>query len=89
MLSTLGALKTYIIMNKNIIDERISSISKMRKEIKRLEKALLQADSRESENEVRKTLILKNMAMRNTVNRLQAAIDVAVEIDEYIHSLRP
>lgn len=84
MLSMLEELKLYVIMKKNIIDVRISSIGEMRKEIKNLEKALLQADSKESEKEIRKLLIEKNTAMRNVVNRLQAAIEVSIEESEYI-----
>ena len=87
MLSRLGALKLYVIMNKNIIDERISSISKMRKEIKRLESALLGAESKEAEKKIRQTLIDKNISMRNIVSRLEASIEVSIEASEYIQSM--
>lgn len=74
-------------MNKNIIDERISSISKMRKEIKRLESALLGAESKEAEKKIRQTLIDKNISMRNIVSRLEASIEVSIEASEYIQSM--
>lgn len=84
MLSRLGALKLYVIMKKNIIDERISSISRMRKEVIKLEKLHVQAQTSEEKKEVLMAMIEKNEAIHLTTTRLLASIAVALEIDNIL-----
>ena len=71
-------------MKKNIIDERISAITRMRKEVIKLEKLHVQAQTSEEKKEVLMAMIEKNEAIHLTATKLIGAIAVALEIDNIL-----
>ena len=84
MLSRSMALKTYIIMEKGLIDTRLASVTKLGKELKKLERELSVSPTKEQKREVMIKMIATGKTMKYAAGRLSAAIALSIESSEMI-----